>query len=119
MALHLKRIVDPYFCCRCDITRKIIAYGDYYYEDDEDGFIVDYNYYYDRKMAEKMEKALLDPEIQAAQDSISYQTQTQLLRIPTSYFLMMQKIEIGVKMGLMLMSIFLTIKVRIKSRLSI
>ena len=75
MALHLKRIVDPYFCCRCDITRKIIAYGDYYYEDDEDGFIVDYNYYYDRKMAEKMEQALLNPEIQAAQDSISYQTQ--------------------------------------------
>lgn len=39
MALHLKRITDPYFCCHCDITRKLITYGDYYYEDDEDGFI--------------------------------------------------------------------------------
>lgn len=74
MALHLKRITDPYFCCHCDITRKIIAYGDYYYEDDEDGFIVDYNYYYDRKMQEKINQALQNPEIQHAYDSISYQT---------------------------------------------
>lgn len=74
MALYLKRITDPYFCCHCDITRKIIRYPDFYYEDDEDGFIVDYNYYYDRKMAEKMETALKNPEIQYALDSMSYQT---------------------------------------------
>lgn len=74
MALHLKRITDPYFCCHCDITRKIIAYGDYYYEDDEDGFIVDYNYYYDRKMQEKINLALQNPEIQHAYDSMSYKT---------------------------------------------
>ena len=74
MALHLKRITDPYFYCHCDITRKIIAYGDYYYEDDEDGFIVDYNYYYDRKMAEKTQAALQNPEISHALDSMSYKT---------------------------------------------
>lgn len=74
MALHLKRITDPYFCCHCDITRKIIAYGDYYYEDDEDGFIVDYNYYYDSKMSEKLTEALQNPEISHAMDSISYHT---------------------------------------------
>lgn len=75
MALHLKRITDPYFCCHCDITRKIIAYGDYYYEDDVDGFIVDYNYYYDRKMAEKTAEALDNPEIGYALDSMTYKTQ--------------------------------------------
>lgn len=74
MALHLKRITDPYFCCHCDITRKLIAYGDYYYEDDEDGFIVDYNYYYDRKMADKMALALQNPEINQALDSMTYKT---------------------------------------------
>lgn len=72
--LHLKRITDPYFCCKCDITNKLIAYGDYYYEDDEDGFIVDYNYYYDRKLAEQRTKALENPEIGEALDSISYRT---------------------------------------------
>lgn len=74
MALVLKRITWPYDCVKCDITRKLIAYGDYYYEDDEDGFIVDAEYYYQRKMAEKYEKALLDPEILAGADAISYQT---------------------------------------------
>lgn len=74
MALHLKRITDPYFCCHCDITRKIIAYGDYYYEDDEDGFIVDYNYYYDKKMAEKTMQAMKNPEISHGLDSVSYHT---------------------------------------------
>lgn len=74
MALHLKRITDPYFCCHCDITRKIIMYPDFYYEDDEDGFIVDYNYYYDRKMAEKTQIALQNPEIQQSLDSMSYHT---------------------------------------------
>ena len=37
MALQLKRITWPYDCVKCDITRKLLAYGDYYYEDDEDG----------------------------------------------------------------------------------
>lgn len=75
MALHLKRITDPYFCCHCDITRKIIKYGDYYYEDDEDGFIVDYNYYYDKKMARKISEALLNPEIQEGLNALTYRAQ--------------------------------------------
>lgn len=72
MALHLKRITDPYFCCHCDITRKLIAYGDYYYEDDVDGFIVDYNYYYDKKLAQQRAEAMQNPEIAHAHDSMSY-----------------------------------------------
>lgn len=75
MALVLKRIIEPYFCVKCDITRKLIAYGEFYYEDDEDGFIVDAEYYFQRKMADKYEKALQNPELQAGANSISYQTQ--------------------------------------------
>ena len=63
MALHLKRITDPYFCCHCDVTRKIIMYPDFYYEDDED-----------RKMVEKTQIALQNPEIQQSLDSMSYHT---------------------------------------------
>lgn len=74
MALVLKRIIEPHFCVKCDITRKIIAYGEFYYEDDEDGFIVDAEYYFQRKMADKYEQALQNPELLAGADSISYQT---------------------------------------------
>ena len=75
MALELKRITWPYDCVKCDITRKLIAYGEYYYEDDEDGFIVDAEYYHQRKMADKYEQALQNPELYAGQDAISYQAQ--------------------------------------------
>lgn len=57
MALELKRITHPYECLKCHITGEIIAYGDYYYEDDEDGLIVDFKYYYDMKQAQKMREA--------------------------------------------------------------
>lgn len=74
MALELKRITDPYYCVKCDITRKLLAYGDYYYEDTEDGLIVDANYYYDRKMMKKYEEAMMNPELNVGQDVISYKT---------------------------------------------
>jgi hypothetical protein len=72
MALQLKRITWPYDCVKCDITRKLIAYGEYYYEDDEDGLIVDAEYYHQRKMADKYEEALLNPELNVPQDVMSY-----------------------------------------------
>lgn len=75
MALELKRITDPYYCVKCGITRKLIAYGEFYYEDDEDGLIVDYEYHHQRKMADKYEQALQNPELQAGADAIAYQTQ--------------------------------------------
>lgn len=74
MALHLKRMTNPYECFRCDITKKLIAYPDYYYEDDEDGLRVDADYYHRRKMQAKMEEALLNPELNIPQDAMSYQT---------------------------------------------
>lgn len=72
MALQLKRITWPYDAIKCDITRKLLAYGDFYYEDDEDGFIVDADYYYNRKMQEKFEKAYMNPELNIPQDAMSY-----------------------------------------------
>lgn len=74
MALVLKRITWPYDCVKCDITRKLIAYGEFYYEDDEDGLIVDAEYYYQRKMQEKYEEAFQNPELHAGTDAISYRT---------------------------------------------
>lgn len=57
MALVLKRITNPYECVKCSITRKIISYGEEYLEDDEDGTIVDFNYYYDKKFNKKIQDA--------------------------------------------------------------
>lgn len=57
MALHFKRITWPYEAIKCDITKKLLTYGDYYYEDDVDGLIVDATYYHTRKRAEKLQAA--------------------------------------------------------------
>ena len=57
MALILKRVTHPYECVRCCITKKLISYGEEYYWDPNDNFIVDFNYYYDRQQAMKMEAA--------------------------------------------------------------
>lgn len=57
MALELKRITIPTECLKCHITGKIIAWGDYYYEDDVDGFVVDFKYYHDEKERRKLKEA--------------------------------------------------------------
>lgn len=62
MALILKRIINPYECVRCDITRKIISYGEEYYEDDEDGTIIDFEFYHDSKWAKKKEEGIAEFE---------------------------------------------------------
>lgn len=71
MALELKRIIHPYECLRCHVTDKVIAYGDYYYEDDTDGLIVDFEYYYDCKQEQKMREA--EYEIERALDLQEYE----------------------------------------------
>ena len=42
MALILKRITNPYECVRCCITKKLISYGEEYYWDPIDNFVVDF-----------------------------------------------------------------------------
>lgn len=51
--LHLKRIINDYEFLRCKISNELIAYGDYYYEDDEDGLIVKSRVYHEIKESER------------------------------------------------------------------
>lgn len=70
MALHLKRITRFNECEKCSITKELIAYGDYYYQDDMDGVIVSYNYYHDMKLNIKRQEAM--PALQEALSGLSY-----------------------------------------------
>lgn len=82
MALVLKRMTDPYVCKKCSVTGKLIAYGDEYYEDDVDGKIIDFNYYYDMKHAMKVQEA--EPLVSDAMDRYAYQ---QILKTKERQFL--------------------------------
>lgn len=62
MSLILCRVTDPYECIRCDITRRIISYGEEYLLDTEDGTIIDFNFYYDMKWAKKKEEGMAKAE---------------------------------------------------------
>lgn len=73
MALILKRITHPYECIRCSVTKKLITYGEEYYWDPIDNFVVDFEYYYDRKMAMKRDANLY--KIQNAMNALSYKQQ--------------------------------------------
>ena len=53
--LHLKRVPGFYEWIRCHVSGKIMTYGDWYYEDDEDGLIVDAIVYKQMKQTEKEE----------------------------------------------------------------
>ena len=59
MSLILCRITEPYECIRCDVPRyKLLTYGDEYFLDTTDGTIIDFEYAYDRKWADKRERAM-------------------------------------------------------------
>lgn len=73
MALILKRITNPYECVRCCITKKLITYGEEYYWDPIDNFVVDFEYYYDRKLAMKREEAMW--KINQATSGLAYKQQ--------------------------------------------
>lgn len=92
MALELKRIIHPYECVKCHITGEIIAYGDYYYEDDDDGLIVDFNYYHDMKQEKKIREA--EYEIERALDLQEYE---QRMRQAEREFLMATLFDRNVK----------------------
>ena len=54
--LHLKRITHFYEWIKCQISGKIMTYGDWYYEDDEDGLVVDALVYKRMKQEQKEEE---------------------------------------------------------------
>ena len=62
MALILCRITDPYECIRCDIPYyKLLAYGDEYFLDTDDGAIIDFEYAHDRNGQQKEKKDMPKP----------------------------------------------------------
>lgn len=73
MALILQRITHPYECIRCCVTKKLITYGEEYYWDPIDNFVVDFEYYYDRKLAMQREANMY--KIQNAMNALSYKQQ--------------------------------------------
>jgi hypothetical protein len=73
MALILQRITHPYECIRCCVTKKLITYGEEYYWDPIDNFVVDFEYYYDRKLAMQREANMY--KISNAMNALSYKQQ--------------------------------------------
>lgn len=71
MALVLRRVTHPWECVRCSITKKIISYGEEYYYDTEDGTIIDFNYYYDKKFQQRVEEAM--PKVDMKMSQLDYQ----------------------------------------------
>lgn len=54
--LVLKRVLHFNDFLKCDVSREIIRYGDYYYEDDEDGTIIKASVYGELKKQRKWEE---------------------------------------------------------------
>ncbi|PTY93054.1 hypothetical protein [Heyndrickxia sporothermodurans] len=85
--LHLKRVLHFNDFIRCKISGDIISYGDFYYEDDEDGLIVKATVYKamqeEKRLNEfnyeKLEKAESQLEYQQALKEYERQFLTQTL----------------------------------------
>lgn len=72
--LHLKRIIHDYEFLRCDISNELIAYGDWYYEDDTDGLIVKFTVY--QRIKDKRERDTFDYTLlERAQSEKEYKQQ--------------------------------------------
>lgn len=74
--LHLKRIVYDYEFMKCKISGELIGYGDFYYEDDEDGLIVKASVY--NEIMDKRKEELFDySKLERARSEKEY---TQMLK---------------------------------------
>ena len=69
--LHLKRVVHDYEFMKCKISGELIGYGDYYYEDDEDGLIVKARVYHEI-MDQKKREAFDYSKLRNAQSEREY-----------------------------------------------
>ena len=56
--LHLKRVIYFNEFLRCKVSNELIGYGDYYYEDDEDGLIVKASVY--NRLKDKRKRETFD-----------------------------------------------------------
>ena len=69
--LILKRVQYFNDWVKCDITGKTLLYGEYYYEDDTDGLVVDAVYYHQLKK-ERKEKEFDYSKLEKAQSQQEY-----------------------------------------------
>ena len=61
--LHLKRVTSQYELIMCQVSKELITFGEYYYEDDEDGLIVKATVYHEaekKKAKDAFDKTKLE-----------------------------------------------------------
>ena len=81
--LILKQVTQPYEVLKCKISNQMIIYGDFYYEDNEDGTIVKYEVY--KKIRDKARRDKFDySQLEKAQNEREYR---QMIRKAQSEFL--------------------------------
>lgn len=72
--LFLNRVTSQFEVLRCKLSRELISYGDFYYEDDEDGLIVKATYYHE--LQKKTEKDKFDDsKLEQAKSLRDYENQ--------------------------------------------
>lgn len=82
--LFLKRVVYPWDWVKSSVTGKPIKYPEYYYEDDTDGFIIEFKLYRELKQQEKA-KNFDYSKLQQAQSNYEYE---QMMEEYTKQYLM-------------------------------
>jgi hypothetical protein len=70
--LHLKRVIHFNDFIRCKVSGDIISYGDFYYEDDEDGLIVKATVYKAMLKEQKLNEFNYE-KLQRAESQMEYQ----------------------------------------------
>ena len=74
--LMLHRMVDPFEVRKCDVSGEIIVYGDFYYEDTDDGVTVKATVY--KKLKDEMENNRFDRTLlNKAQSDAEYKKMMQ------------------------------------------
>ena len=74
LMLHLKRVTHFNEWLRCMVSREYISYGDYYYEDDEDNFVVKASVYREEKLKKETEDMNNNPLLLQAKSQQDYKT---------------------------------------------
>lgn len=70
--LVLKRMIYPYEVMKCSISKEMIIYGDFYYEDDEDKEVIVKATVYNKLKRETRERSFDYSLLQQAQNDKEY-----------------------------------------------
>ena len=71
--LHLHRMVYPNEALECKASGKILMPGDFYYQDDETGEIIDAQFLYQKKMERRRENWPYTQDYENAQSQRQYE----------------------------------------------